>query len=209
MTTSPARSGSLAEASAFLSVSLGLPCLSTLVGGNVREVLVPIGWEFAHRALGWGAQGAVLVCVGFVVAAAITARRARPSAEPPEPDFRPPGARAITMALDMAFVSVPIWLLVTLWLTVALAGVSLYLEKRGAGPARAASCEVLHCRRYQCAVACELAGGERVRGACFRDARMPRARRAFRAALRRGPAGTWLVDLSSIAAAAPADARPR
>ena len=178
---------------------LALPCASTLVGGNLAGSLVPLGSEFAHRAFAWSAvaSAVVVAAAGLLIALVSSLRKQRPDATS-EPDFRPWSARVVLHTFAIFAVATPIWLLLTLWLSLVLCGVTLYLDVRHAEAPREATCDVRRCRTFRCAVTCTRSDGGQTRGTFVKTREAPQAEGRFHAQVRRGRFGTWFLDLASV-----------
>ncbi len=184
---------------AAMIACLVLSCASPLVGGNLTRGFLAIDQRASNAAFRWAAAAsAVAVAAGLLLAVVVRAWRARREVADAAPDFTPRGAGLAAHAFGALFVAAPIWLLLTLWLALGLSGVALYLDVRDAGPPREASCEVTRCRGYTCAVTCTGPDGARARGSYFRGPETPRRLGAFRAQVRRGRLGSWLLVLSSV-----------
>ena len=178
---------------------VALPCASMLVSGNLADPLAPLGSEFAHRAFAWSAvASAVAVIAGALVFAVALSVRRRPPDASSEPDFRPWGAKVMLRAFSVLAVATPIWVLLALWLSLVLCGVTLYLDVRDAEAPREATCDVRRCGTFRCAVTCTRRDGGQTRGLLVKTREAPQTQGRFQAHMRRGRFGTWFLDLKSV-----------
>ena len=183
---------------------LALPCASMLVSGNLAGPLAPLGSEFTHRAFAWSAvaSAVVLTAGGLVLAVVLLVRKRSPDASS-EPDFRPWGARVMLRAFSVIAIATPLWILLALWLSLVLCGVTLYLDVRDAEQPREATCDVRHCGTFRCAVTCTRRDGGQTRGLLDKTREAPQTQGRFQARMRRGRFGTWFLDLKSVRPLAP------
>lgn len=202
----PRRPGDAAKIVAVITAFL-LPWASAFAGGYAARARFPLDRGYAERAFIWGAEVSAVMVVASVVAFAAFGRPARkPDAEP---DFTPAGARVATRVFGALFVAAPLWIVSAFFVGFVLLGPARYLDARGAGTPRDATCDVTRCGRLRCAMTCTRSDGTRVRSVYVRSREAPQTVGAFHVQMRRGRYGTWLLELGSIRPLAPSrDAGP-
>lgn len=142
----------------------------------------------------WGAGVGALVALALAVAALLRAK-----SDDLEGQREPWSTRVARRFSGTLMVVVALWGFLTVAFGFVFFGVVPFVNARGAGAGRAASCVVESCGSKRCTLSCVISSGERLDHTTWNKlpGRPPQGS-AFDAVARPGRLGAWVLDASSI-----------